>query len=103
MFFRKGILTMLEKQLDELHTNTIINLQANCRGYLTRRKTKRRNIEELAVSCIQRNVKILSSTKDWSWWRLFVKLRPLLIVNRTEEELKLKMVCKYVNVSLQTV
>lgn len=26
--------------------------------------------------------------KDWSWWKLFTKVQPLLDVHRTEEELK---------------
>lgn len=53
---------------------------------------QKRKVDDLAVNCVQRNVKIFLLTKDWPWWRLFIKLQPLLNVNRTEQELKLKMV-----------
>lgn len=43
----------------------------------------------MAVRCIQRNVKAFLSVRDWQWWRLLVRIRPLLNVHRTEEELKL--------------
>jgi hypothetical protein len=32
------------------------------------------------------------SVRDWPWWRLLVRVTPLLNVHRTEEELKIKTV-----------
>lgn len=50
-------------------------------------------LQDLAVRCIQRNVKKLMSVREWSWWRLYVKVAPLLNVHRTEDQLKARTVC----------
>lgn len=44
--------------------------------------------QEIAVRCIQRNVKAFLGVRDWPWWRLLVRVTPLLNVHRTEEQLK---------------
>lgn len=49
-------------------------------------------LQHLAVQCIQRNVTKFKTLEQWSWWRLYTKLKPLLNVHRTEEELQLKEV-----------
>jgi len=49
-------------------------------------------IQDLAVRCIQRNVRKFMSVRDWPWWRLLVRVTPLLNVHRTEEELRIKTV-----------
>lgn len=40
------------------------------------------------MRCIQRNVKAFLGVRDWHWWRLLVRVTPLLNVHRTEEQLK---------------
>lgn len=45
-------------------------------------------VQEIAVRCIQRNVKAFLGVRDWPWWRLLVRVTPLLNVHRTEEQLK---------------
>ena len=46
-------------------------------------------VQELAVRCIQRNVRAFMQVRDWPWWRLLVRVTPLLNVHRTEEQLKI--------------
>lgn len=46
-------------------------------------------LQELAVRCIQRNVRAFMAVRDWPWWRLLVRVTPLLNVHRTEEQLKI--------------
>lgn len=41
------------------------------------------------MRCIQRNVRAFLQVRDWPWWRLLVRVTPLLNVHRTEEQLKL--------------
>jgi hypothetical protein len=53
-------------------------------------------IQDLAVRCIQRNVRKFMSVRDWPWWRLLVRVTPLLNVHRTEEELRIKTVSNIV-------
>lgn len=89
VLFRCGILNQLEAKRDELLSDRITQFQAACRGYLVRRKLAQRRVQELAVKCIQRNVRAFMSVRDWPWWRLLVRVTPLLNVHRTEEQLKL--------------
>lgn len=56
----------------------------------------------MAVLCIQRNVRKFLSVRDWPWWRLLVRVMPMLNVHRTEEELKIKKVSILINHSLLT-
>lgn len=92
IFFRDGVLTRLEAQRDERLVGTIIELQARCRGYLARKRLTQRKLQDLAVRCIQRNVRRFVAVRDWPWWRLLVRVTPLLNVHRTEEELRRKTV-----------
>ncbi|CAD1469293.1 unnamed protein product, partial [Heterotrigona itama] len=85
-----GTLEQLEAQRDEKLTGHIILLQARCRGYLARRKLNTLKLQDLAVRCIQRNVRKWMSVREWPWWRLYVKVAPLLNVHRTEDQLKAK-------------
>ncbi|KAK4877864.1 hypothetical protein RN001_010370 [Aquatica leii] len=90
IFFRSGVLTQLENQRDERLAGMVINLQAHCRGYMARKRLTQRKLQDLAVRCIQRNVRKFIAVRDWPWWRLLVRVTPLLNVHRTEEELKNK-------------
>ncbi|ESO11164.1 hypothetical protein HELRODRAFT_91662, partial [Helobdella robusta] len=49
-------------------------------------------LQQLAVSCIQKNVRKLMFVRHWPWWKLYTKVKPVLNVLRTEEELKDKEV-----------
>lgn len=89
VLFRCGVLNQLEAKRDELLSDRITQFQAFCRGYLVRRKLAQRRVQELAVRCIQRNVRAFMSVRDWPWWRLLVRVTPLLNVHRTEEQLKM--------------
>lgn len=89
VLFRCGILNQLEAKRDELLSDRITQFQAMCRGYLIRKKLAQRRVQELAVRCIQRNVRAFMTVRDWPWWRLLVRVTPLLNVHRTEEQLKM--------------
>ncbi|XP_075218480.1 unconventional myosin-XVIIIa-like isoform X2 [Lycorma delicatula] len=90
VFFRYGVLPLIEAQRDEKLTSRIMHFQSHCRGFLARKQLAQRKVQELAVKCIQRNVRKFLSVRNWSWWRLLVKITPLLNIHRTEEELQEK-------------
>ncbi|KAG8282133.1 hypothetical protein J6590_043678 [Homalodisca vitripennis] len=77
-------------QRDEKLADRVVHFQAHCRGYLARKRFAKRKVEQLAVRCIQRNVRKFLSVRNWPWWRLLVRVMPLLNVHRTEEELRAK-------------
>ena len=45
MLFRSGVLSELEAKRDELLSDRIIQLQANCRGYLARKTMAQRRVQ----------------------------------------------------------
>jgi myosin protein heavy chain len=50
-----------------------------------------RRIQQLnAIRVIQRNGRALMKIRNWAWWRLFTKIKPLLQVTRQDEELNQK-------------
>ncbi|XP_039444076.1 unconventional myosin-XVIIIa isoform X2 [Culex pipiens pallens] len=89
VLFRSGVLNQLEAKRDELLSDRIIQLQSYCRGHLARKRLAQRRVQELAVKCIQRNVRAFMKVREWPWWRLLVRVTPLLNVHRTEEQLKI--------------
>ena len=44
--------------------------------------------QRLALSVLQRNVRKYLSLRNWPWWKLYTKVKPLLSVARQEEEMK---------------
>uniref|UniRef100_A0A183CL57 Myosin heavy chain n=1 Tax=Globodera pallida TaxID=36090 RepID=A0A183CL57_GLOPA len=67
VFFRAGMLAHLEEQRDLKITDLIVCFQAQCRAYLARR---------LGVRWLK--------LRDWQWWRLYTKVKPLLKVTNQE-------------------
>ena len=48
--------------------------------------------QKLALSCIQRNLKAYIDMRNWGWWKLFCKIKPLLKdAKKAEEEAKAKV------------
>lgn len=94
IFFRASVLHALESQRDEKLSGVFTQLQARCRGYLARKDFAKLKVNDIAVRCIQRNVKKFMVVRDWPWWRLLVRITPLLNVHRTEIEIKQKSVSK---------
>uniref|UniRef100_A0A4W3ITE7 Myosin XVIIIA n=1 Tax=Callorhinchus milii TaxID=7868 RepID=A0A4W3ITE7_CALMI len=88
VFFRAGSLAKLEEQRDEQTRRNITLFQAACRGYLARQYFKKRKIQELAIRCIQKNIKKNKGVKNWHWWKLFTTVRPLIEVQLTEEQIR---------------
>ncbi|XP_065282535.2 unconventional myosin-XVIIIa-like isoform X1 [Dermacentor albipictus] len=89
IFLRAGTLSLLESQREEKLAEGLIHLQAHLRGFLARKRFQKRKVQELAICCIQRNVRKFLEIRDWPWWRLFIKIAPVLNVQRTEQELRL--------------
>ncbi|GFS25764.1 myosin-XVIIIa, partial [Elysia marginata] len=90
VFFRPGSLAQLDLNRDEKFTGIVEQFQALCRGYLGRKRLEKMKVQQTAIRCIQRNVKKYLQIREWDWWRLYTKVKPILNVHRTEEELKEK-------------
>ena len=51
--------------------------------------------QDIAIRCIQKNVRKFMGVRGWPWWRLLIKITPMLNVHRTEDMLKSKLVISY--------
>uniref|UniRef100_A0A3B4ETY2 Myosin-9 n=1 Tax=Pundamilia nyererei TaxID=303518 RepID=A0A3B4ETY2_9CICH len=90
VFFRAGVLAHLEEERDMKITDIIISFQAWCRGYVARKAFAKRQQQLTAMRVIQRNCAAYLKLRNWQWWRLFTKVKPLLQVSRQEEEMQAK-------------
>uniref|UniRef100_Q63862-2 Isoform 2 of Myosin-11 n=1 Tax=Rattus norvegicus TaxID=10116 RepID=Q63862-2 len=77
IFFRTGVLAHLEEERDLKITDVIMAFQAMCRGYLARKAFTKRQQQLTASKVIQRNCAAYLKLRNWQWWRLFTKVKPL--------------------------
>nr|XP_021492393.1 myosin-9 [Meriones unguiculatus] len=90
VFFRAGVLAHLEEERDLKITDVIIGFQACCRGYLARKAFAKRQQQLTAMKVLQRNCAAYLRLRNWQWWRLFTKVKPVLNSKRHEDELLAK-------------
>nr|XP_020742587.1 myosin-14 [Odocoileus virginianus texanus] len=88
IFFRAGVLAQLEEERDLKVTDIIVSFQAAARGYLARKAFQKRQQQQSALRVMQRNCAAYLKLRHWQWWRLFIKVKPLLQVTRQDEVLQ---------------
>merc|ERR1719412_3191348 len=91
VFLRSGVLAHLNEERDEKVTDQVVRFQAICRGHLARRRIQKLKTQDIAIRCIQKNVRKFMGVRGWPWWRLLIKITPMLNVHRTEDMLKSKL------------
>ncbi|KAG7455436.1 hypothetical protein MATL_G00256450 [Megalops atlanticus] len=98
VFFKAGLLGLLEEMRDERLSLIITGIQARSRGLLARIEFQKMVEQRDALLVIQWNVRAFMGVKNWPWMKLFFKIKPLLrsaeaekeMANMKEEFLKLK-------------
>ncbi|XP_028435258.1 myosin-10 isoform X3 [Perca flavescens] len=90
VFFRAGVLGHLEEERDLKITDTIIRFQSASRGYLARKSFLKKQQQLSALRVMQRNCAAYLKLRNWQWWRLFTKVKPLLQVTRQDEEIQVR-------------
>uniref|UniRef100_A0A8C3AL05 Myosin, heavy chain 14, non-muscle n=1 Tax=Cyclopterus lumpus TaxID=8103 RepID=A0A8C3AL05_CYCLU len=90
VFFRAGVLAHLEEERDLKITDTIIRFQSASRGYLARKSFIKKQQQLSALRVMQRNCSAYLKLRNWQWWRLFTKVKPLLQVTRQDEEIQVR-------------
>jgi len=90
VFFRSGIVGELEELRDERLSRIISQFQAYCKGHLMRIEYKRMNDRRVGLAVIQRNVRKFLMLRNWTWWKLYIKVQPMLSVARAEDEMQEK-------------
>jgi myosin-18 len=84
VFFRAGVLGRLEDQRDKKLNSLIVKLQSNCRRFLCQKSAEKRRVQDSAIRCIQKNVRISFTLGQWKWWKLYTQLLPIISVQNTE-------------------
>lgn len=88
VFFRAGVLAELEEQRDTLIREIMSKFQSVARGFTQRRIANKRLYRAEASRIIQRNFQVYLSLSNDPWWKLFVRMKPLLGASRTSGEVK---------------
>lgn len=88
VFFRAGVLAELEEQRDRLIRDIMSRFQSVARGFTQRRSAHKRLYRAEASRIIQRNFQVYLDLCNNPWWRLFVRMKPLLGATRTAGEVK---------------
>merc|ERR1719422_29861 len=92
IFFRAGVLAHLEEERDLRITDLVVKFQAYCRGLLARRNYVKRVQQLNAIRILQRNCAAYLKLRNWQWWRLYTKVKPLLQVTKNDEKVMQKEV-----------
>ncbi|XP_025902781.1 myosin-1B-like [Nothoprocta perdicaria] len=87
VFFKAGLLGLLEEMRDEKLAQLITRTQARCRGFLMRVEYQRMVERRESIFCIQYNVRSFMNVKHWAWMKLFFKIKPLLKSAESEKEM----------------
>uniref|UniRef100_A0A8C0F2I7 Myosin heavy chain 2 n=1 Tax=Bubo bubo TaxID=30461 RepID=A0A8C0F2I7_BUBBB len=87
VFFKAGLLGLLEEMRDEKLVSLITHTQAICRGYLMRTDFKKMNERRESIYIIRYNVRAFMNVKHWPWMKLFFKIKPLLKSAESEKEM----------------
>lgn len=88
VFFRAGVLAELEEQRDTLIREIMSKFQSVARGFTQRRVANKRLYRAEATRIIQRNFAVYLDLYNNPWWRLSVRMKPLLGATRTASEVK---------------
>ncbi|XP_069185689.1 myosin heavy chain, muscle isoform X42 [Procambarus clarkii] len=88
VFFRAGVLGALEEIRDDRLAKIISWLQSWIRGYTSRKAYKKLQEQRVALIVVQRNLRKFMLLRNWSWYRLWQKVKPLLNVTRIEDEIR---------------
>ncbi|KAI1884256.1 hypothetical protein AGOR_G00224570 [Albula goreensis] len=88
VFFKAGLLGLLEEMRDERLAVLMTRLQAVSRGYVTRLKFKEMTQKRESIFIIQYNIRSFMNVKNWPWMKLFFKIKPLLRSAEAEKEMQ---------------
>ncbi|KAG8128967.1 hypothetical protein E2320_016372 [Naja naja] len=87
VFFKAGLLGLLEEMRDDKLAMLITRTQAMCRGFLMRTEFKKMMERRESIFTIQYNVRSFMNVKHWPWMKLYFKIKPLLKSAESEKEM----------------
>ena len=76
VFFRAGVLGMMEEVREERLKQIITWLQSAARGALSRCQYNKLKTQKVALLCVQRAIRNYMAGKTWLWWKLWQSVKP---------------------------
>merc|ERR1712025_1503015 len=89
VFFRAGALAGLEEVRDAIVLKLVRFLQGQCYGYIRRKVYSVKHDQRELMKVIQRNFRKFQSMREWGWFIIIQKTRPLIGQINLEEELRI--------------
>ncbi|KAM9789638.1 myosin-7-like [Neosynchiropus ocellatus] len=87
VFFKAGLLGLLEEMRDDRLALIITRIQARSRGVLARIEFQKIVERRDALLVIQWNIRAFMGVKNWPWMKMYFKIKPLLKSAETEKEM----------------
>merc|ERR1712223_1515700 len=87
VFFKAGALAALEEVRDDIVMRLVRNMQGNCFGYLRRKVYQTKYDQRELMKVIQRNYRKYMELRDWGWYILVSKTKPMIGMRDVEGEL----------------
>ena len=78
VFFRAGILGLMEEVREDRIGSVLAWLQAGARGKASRMAFKKLQDQKLALYCCQRTIRNWRIGKTWLWWQIWSAIKPNL-------------------------
>ncbi|KAK7079756.1 putative TRAFAC class myosin-kinesin ATPase superfamily [Halocaridina rubra] len=88
VFFRAGVLGQLEEIRDDRLGKILSWMQSWIRGFNSRKAFKKLQEQRVALCVVQRNLRKFMQMRNWAWYRLWQKVKPLLNVTRVEDTIR---------------
>merc|ERR1719447_986825 len=89
VFFRAGALAGLEEVRDNIVLNLVRWMQGQCYGYIRRKVYSIKYDQRELMKVIQRNFRKFATLRNWGWFIIIQKTRPLIGQINLEEELRM--------------
>merc|ERR1719219_244156 len=89
VFFRAGALAGLEEARDEIVLKLVRWLQGQCYGHMRRKVYNIKYDQRELMKVIQRNFRKYQTLRNWGWFIIIQKTRPLIGQVNIEEELRI--------------
>merc|ERR1719266_2413155 len=89
VFFRAGALAGLEEARDQIVLKLVRWLQGECYGNIRRKVYQQKADQRDLMKVIQRNFKKFCSLRNWGWFIIIQKTRPLIGQINLEEQLNI--------------
>jgi len=89
VFFRAGALAALEEARDNIVLKLVRYLQGQCYGHFKRKLFAKKKDQRELMLVIQRNFRKYQSLRNWGWFIIIQKTKPLIGQVNIEEELRM--------------